>query len=298
MTLWPSGVGLFLLVVGIVLILVARSRYAARRAAAHQRLVGRVPATMMDFDDTESEAEFDARWKMERDRWVQWGFLSIFAVLGLYAIAVWVVDLSSPRVVAVSAPTAVVAPANSTDHATTETVAENGSPTTPAETEQPPATDNSSSSSTSVASGNFTPDCAKGAGRVFPVLEDPIPTDEASLTAVAKRLRQPAWDALRRLRATRPGAHLAGVAIIGSADSRPMSAERARYFGSNDGLAQARATIVGAALRNDPPEEAPPIVVIINAGTKIPGLELPSTTGGDNRAVLICAVWEAPAQQE
>lgn len=293
MTLWPSGVGLFLLVVGIVLILVARSRYRERRAAAHQRLVGRVPATVMDFDDTESEAEFDARWKTERDRWVQWGFLSIFAVLGLYAIAVWVVDLSSPRVVAVSAPAAAVAPANSTDRAAAENVTENDPPPTPAEAEQSPATGNTSPS-TSTASADFTPDCANGAGRVFPVLEDPIPTDEASLTAVAKRLRQPAWDALRRLRATRPDARLAGVAIIGSADRRPLSTERAHYFGSNDGLAQARATIVGAALRNEPPEEAPPIVVIINAGTKIPGLELPSTTGGDNRAVLICAVWEAP----
>lgn len=303
MTLWPSGAGLFLLFVGIVMVLVARGAFKRRRAAAHTARVSGVPATVMDFDHTEPETTFNERWNAERDRWIRWSFLSAFLVLAIYAIAVWVVAISMPGQGGDHRLRAVVdgfqrLPSEPAAPATTDNpdgpVAHQAEPAQDETTSPTTTTTNATSDTAAVASG-FALDCAGGAGKVFPVLEDPIPTDEASLSAVAKGLREPAWSALRRLRATHPDMRLAGLAIIGSADRRPLSPERARYFGSNDGLAQARATVVGAALRNDPPEDVPPIVLILNAGTKIPGLQLPPTTA-DNRAVLLCAIWDQPTE--
>jgi hypothetical protein len=224
-------------------------------------------------------------------------------VLGLYAIAIWVVELSTLQEVVVSEQQIVSALEKlrgRSEPASTE--AEAARPTGPSMASAPakpspaPRTPASAPPSALPSQSGFAPDCADGAGRVFPVLEDPIPTDAEALSSIAKGLREAAWAALRLLRETRPNQRLVAIALVGSADRRPLSPERARYFGSNEGLAQARATIVAAALRNHPPEQVPPILLILNAGSTVPGFTLPRDPKADNRAVLICAYWEPEAE--
>jgi hypothetical protein len=294
---WAVGVGLLLVAFGVGAAFVSRRRFLRRRAKAFRAYTDRMPSDILDFPDSQIDASLRERWETEKDRWIWRGFLAAFFLLALYATTIWVIGLSRPQEVVIrgSQIDRVVERTRGSDEpapATTLPVPSVASDDeTPASSGETPDTTQAPPPTVAATQSGFMPDCADGAGRVFPVLEDPIPTDEASLTAVARRLREPAWTALRNLRATRPDVPLAGIVIIGSADKRPLSSERARYFGTNDGLAQARATVVAAALRHDPPEDVPSIALILNAGANIPGLQMPAATGADNRAVLICAVW-------
>jgi hypothetical protein len=102
------------------------------------------------------------------------------------------------------------------------------------------------------------------------------------------------WDGLMHRRGERL---LAGFLLVGSADQTPLKPELVEKFGSNPGLAQARARLVHdqlvARLKDANPDKAQSIMTLDAAPTQI-GVKITKEQLANDRAVKICVWWNSP----
>ena len=91
---------------------------------------------------------------------------------------------------------------------------------------------------------------------------------------------------------TQRGKSLQGLILVGSVDKRPLSPALARNFGSNTGLAQARAEWVRNAIVNEKAlSPMPKTILTLSSGPAHIGHDLLPKDLAEDRSVRVCAIW-------
>jgi hypothetical protein len=84
--------------------------------------------------------------------------------------------------------------------------------------------------------------------------------------------------------------------LVGSADKRPLTGELLREFGSNAGLAQARARLIRTSLIEDLKMDPGKVAILsVYAGPENVGASVTFQQMALDRSVQVCALWGAPS---